>query len=130
MFRLDGEVFLLGTAIAAPSTEFWTTIKIATICASSQQGPFWGFPAGGGRIVANRGPYSEIGACCKSGGRQRRVPDERIRCSLVAEGRHRAVAGDEGRLVAHRPQPLGDGGDQLLLVAVRKVPPPDRALEQ
>jgi uncharacterized membrane protein YecN with MAPEG domain len=24
-----------------------------------------GFPAGGGRIVANRGPYSESGPCCK-----------------------------------------------------------------
>jgi hypothetical protein len=33
MFRFDGEVFLLGTAIAAPSTEIGTTIKIATICA-------------------------------------------------------------------------------------------------
>jgi hypothetical protein len=37
MFRFDGEVFLLGTAIAAPSTEIETTIKIATICASSQR---------------------------------------------------------------------------------------------
>src|SRR6185503_10786987 len=34
MFRFDGEVFLLGTAIAAPSTQM-TSIKMATICASS-----------------------------------------------------------------------------------------------
>jgi hypothetical protein len=59
MLRFDGEVFLLGTAIAAPSHANWTTIKIATICASSQQGPLWGKPAGGARIVANRGSYSE-----------------------------------------------------------------------
>jgi hypothetical protein len=59
MFRFDGEVFLLGTAIAAPLNGGSTTIKIATICASSRRGSFWGFPAGGGRIVANRGPYSE-----------------------------------------------------------------------
>jgi hypothetical protein len=30
MFRFEGEVFLLGTAIAAPSTQV-TSIKIATI---------------------------------------------------------------------------------------------------
>src|SRR5438270_2550865 len=44
---------------------FGTTIKIATICASSRQGSFWGFSAGGGRIVANRGPYSAWVRCCK-----------------------------------------------------------------
>ncbi len=49
MFRFDGEVFLFGTAIAAPLK----SIKIATICAS-----FSGLPRGGGRIVANRGSYS------------------------------------------------------------------------
>jgi len=59
MLRFDGEVFLLGTAIAAPLNAWSTTIKIATICASSRRGSFWGFPAGGGRIVANRGSYSE-----------------------------------------------------------------------
>src|SRR5690348_4803634 len=37
MFRFDGEVFLLGTAIAAPSTQL-ASIKIATICASSYAG--------------------------------------------------------------------------------------------
>jgi len=39
MFRLDGEVFLFGTAIAAPLNAKSTTIKIATICASSQWVP-------------------------------------------------------------------------------------------
>jgi hypothetical protein len=33
MFRLDGEVFLFGTAIAAPLNTDLKTIKIATICA-------------------------------------------------------------------------------------------------
>jgi hypothetical protein len=37
MFRFDGEVFLLGTAIAAPLKYSGQTIKIATICASSQR---------------------------------------------------------------------------------------------
>src|SRR5206468_5676569 len=44
---------------------FGTTIKIATICASSRQGSFWGLPAGGGRIVANRGSYSAWRRCSK-----------------------------------------------------------------
>jgi hypothetical protein len=63
MFRFDGEVFLLGTAIAAPSIQM-TSIKIATICASS----YAGMPRGGARIVANRGPYSETCRERKSGG--------------------------------------------------------------
>src|SRR6476661_3368503 len=55
MLRFDGEVFLLGTAIAAPLNAWSTTIKIATICASSQQGPFGGSPqaaAGSSRTAA------------------------------------------------------------------------------
>jgi hypothetical protein len=54
MFRFDGEVFLLGTAIAAPSTQVLASIKIATICASSRQG----MPPRRRLIVANRGSYS------------------------------------------------------------------------
>ena len=54
MLRLDGDVFLFGTAIAAPLI----SIKMATILRL--------FPAGGahggGRIVANRGSYSESAA--------------------------------------------------------------------
>jgi len=48
MLRLDGEVFLLGTAIAAP---VWILDykKLATICALLERG----LPRGGGRIVAN-----------------------------------------------------------------------------
>src|SRR3982751_5706373 len=70
MFRFDGEVFLLGTAIAAPSHASRTTIKIATICASSQRASQMVSTAGGGRIVANRGPYSGTIRSCK--GRVRR----------------------------------------------------------
>ena len=40
------------------------------------------------------------------------------------------MAGDEGRLAAHRPQLLGDRFDQMLVVAHREVPAADRALEQ
>src|SRR6185369_6845765 len=67
MFRFDGEVFLLGTAIAAPSHASQTTIKIATICASSQRASQMVSTAGGGRIVANRGPYSGTSRSCKGG---------------------------------------------------------------
>ena len=48
----------------------------------------------------------------------------------MTEGRHRAVAGHERSVVAHRPQALGDRSDQLLLVAAGEVPAADRALEQ
>ena len=48
----------------------------------------------------------------------------------MGEGRHGAVAGDEGGLAAHRPEALGDQFDQLLVVAHREVPAADRALEQ
>jgi hypothetical protein len=51
MFRLDGEVFLFGTAIAAPSIQN----KIATILRHFSRE----LTRSGGRIVANRGPYSE-----------------------------------------------------------------------
>src|SRR4029079_2888344 len=40
------------------------------------------------------------------------------------------MSGDEGGLVAHRPEPSGDRADELLLVAAREIPAPDRALEQ
>jgi hypothetical protein len=50
MFRFEGEVFLFGTAIAAP----FASIKMATIsCPISAGSP------PGGRIVANRGCYSD-----------------------------------------------------------------------
>src|SRR3954470_13521198 len=48
----------------------------------------------------------------------------------MAEGGHGAVAGDERGVVAHRPKPGGDRADQLLLIAVRKIPAAARALEQ
>src|SRR5690242_12751471 len=65
MFRLDGEVFLFGTAIAAPLK----SIKIATICANSQQGPLGDSPqaaAGSSRTAA---PIA-IGAAVARAGRQ------------------------------------------------------------
>ena len=40
------------------------------------------------------------------------------------------MAGDELGLIAQGPEPLGDGIEQLLMVAAGKICPPDRALEQ
>src|SRR5690349_18679158 len=48
----------------------------------------------------------------------------------MAEGGHRAVAGNERGLVAHRPEPLRDRFDELLLIAAREVPAADGTLEQ
>jgi hypothetical protein len=52
MLRFEGEVFLLGTAIPAPAQMLK---KIGDDLAPD----FNGRTRGGGRIVANRGPYSE-----------------------------------------------------------------------
>src|SRR3954470_17527205 len=124
MLRFDGEVFLLGTAIAAPLK----SKKIATICAMSQRGR----PRGGGRIVANRRTYSAWSRRCKAdlGPARSRgwlaglilipaadaprprtalarhsqggIADVGIGAALVAEGRGWPVARNEGGLVAHR----------------------------
>jgi hypothetical protein len=55
MFRFDGEVFLLGTAIAAPLNSSSVINKncddLRLVSA--------GYSRGGARIVANRGSYSE-----------------------------------------------------------------------
>src|SRR5439155_25179321 len=48
----------------------------------------------------------------------------------VAEGGHRAVAGNESRVVAHGPQARPDRSDQLLLIAALEVPAPHGAFEQ
>ncbi len=125
MFRFDGEVFLLGTAIPAPSTRV-TSIKMATICASSRRG----FPHGGSWIVANRGSYSETPRKRKSDRRKGVIADTGIGLALVPESRHRPVTGNEGRLVAHRPQLRQNRADELLLVAARKVPAADRTFEK
>jgi hypothetical protein len=52
MFRFDGEVFLLGTAIAAPSHANNKNCDDLRLISAE-------CPAGGARIVANRGSYSE-----------------------------------------------------------------------
>jgi hypothetical protein len=59
MFRLEGEVFLFGTAIAAPvySQKNWR-----------RSAPHLdGLARGGGEIIAIRGPYSESSAKRKAG---------------------------------------------------------------
>ena len=108
MFRFDGEVFLLGTAIPAPYLN-----KNATICASSRRGFLASAPTGGGRIVANRRPYSESIAerNPRSGRSERCVADIGIGLPFVAKGRHLAVPRHEGRLVAHWPQALDNRTD-------------------
>ena len=67
-------------------------------------------------------------ACCygrpdpASVGRQASGPaDIRVQLALAAEAAFRAMAGDEDRLVAHGPQTLHDGVDQLLMVALGEV---------
>ena len=42
----------------------------------------------------------------------------------------RAVAGDEGDVVAEREQLVADAGDQVVVIAHREIGPADRALEQ
>jgi hypothetical protein len=51
MLRFEGEVFLLGTAIPAPAQNNKNCDDLRRFSL--------GNPNGGGRIVANRGPYSE-----------------------------------------------------------------------
>src|SRR5207244_9484645 len=70
MFRFDGEVFLLGTAIAAPSKAIGTTIKIATICASSQRVAPQA-AAGSSRTaapIAERAVVARVGVGCEEDG--------------------------------------------------------------
>jgi hypothetical protein len=55
MFRDDGEVFLFGTAITAPLNSY------------NKNGDDLAPNRAGGRIVANRGPYTAWGCCCKLG---------------------------------------------------------------
>ena len=62
MFRLDGEVFLLGTAIPAPLKSNKNCDDLRLVLA--------GRPRGGGRIVANRGSYSEMSRGRKAVGRR------------------------------------------------------------
>ena len=45
----------------------------------------------------------------------------RVHLALAAECALGPVAGDENRLVAHGPQALGDGVDQLLVIALGEI---------
>ena len=110
MLRFEGDVFLLGTAIAATFNRWaqknWRRSprpahrevtprrrpdrreRVRPIAKSAR-----------GASVRQVDP-ARLGAC------QHPVADERVGRALVAEGRHRAVAGDEGGVIAHRPQAL------------------------
>src|SRR5437868_3685118 len=103
MLRFDGEVFLFGTAIAAPLK----SIKIATICALSRREFPEGDSRGGTGIVANRRSYN---ACARERKSRRKcvVADVGVGRPLMTEGGHRAVPGDKRGLVAHWPQLLRD----------------------
>ena len=48
----------------------------------------------------------------------------------MGEGRHRAMARDEVRVAAHRPESLRDGIEQLLGIAAGEIGAADRTLEQ
>src|SRR6185503_9444779 len=50
-----------------------------------------------------------------------RVCDEGVGAAFLAEGRGRAVARHESDIVAQWPELAGDGVDQLLVVAARKI---------
>lgn len=54
----------------------------------------------------------------------------RVAAPLAPEGAFGAMAGDEHRVVAHRPQALLDAGDQGVIVALRKVGAANRAGKQ
>src|SRR5204863_4465094 len=65
-----------------------------------------------------------------SGARQHSVADKGIGFPFMAKGRHRTVAWDKAHVIAQRPQALGDGRQQLLVIAARKIGAADRAAEQ
>ena len=59
-----------------------------------------------------------------------RVSHIRVAAALLAEAAFGAVAGDEDGLVAHGPEPFGDGGDQGRVIATGEVAAADTAREQ
>ena len=63
-------------------------------------------------------------------GGQHTVRHKRIILALGGEVAHRAVAGDEHGFAAQGPEFLGDGVNEVGVVAPRKVCPADGALEQ
>lgn len=61
---------------------------------------------------------------------EHRIGDEGIGPPLVREIARLAMAGDEHRVVAQRPELAGDRVDQILMIALREVGAADRSLEQ
>jgi uncharacterized membrane protein YecN with MAPEG domain len=119
MFRFDGEVFLLGTAIAAPLK----SIKIATICALSRQEPLEGDSRGGTRIVANRRSYSAWRRGCKGERRVRRKAMVHVPITLVTAAAAVFLNLWLGARVVSRRREfqvrLGDGGNEAVLRRMR-----------
>ena len=58
------------------------------------------------------------------------VGDERVGAALLAQHAREAVAGNETRVVAQRPELAGDRVDQLLVIAAREICAADGALEE
>ena len=50
--------------------------------------------------------------------------------AFLAEGRQRAVAGDEGGVVAQGPELFADGADQGVMIAAGRIRTADGALKQ
>jgi uncharacterized membrane protein YecN with MAPEG domain len=115
MFRFDGEVFLLGTAIAAP----FNINKNGDDLAPNSTGK----PRGGGRIVANRRPYSETSRGCKAATRVRPRGMTPVPITLLTAAAAVAVNIWLGaRVVRSRREhkvKIGDGGNEAVLRRMR-----------
>ena len=62
--------------------------------------------------------------------RNHSLPNIGVFPPLGTQGGHGTVAGDEAHVIPQWKEPLGDGGDQLVVIAPRKIRAPDGALEQ
>ena len=58
------------------------------------------------------------------------IPHIRVRLAFTPEGAFRAMPGNEHSVIAHGPQPLGDAGDKIIVIALRKIGAPDAAGKQ
>jgi uncharacterized membrane protein YecN with MAPEG domain len=124
MFRLDGEVFLLGTAIAAPVLSNGQKNWRLSSPGSS------GKSRGGGRIVANGASYNGFARRCKRGTclSDRRDPGEgRLMMQMPVTLAAAALAVIVNtwlawRVIAARRAAnvsIGDGGDEAVLRRMR-----------